>query len=79
MSAKMDNREIAIRLRGVKKQYQLGAIGGGTLQQELQSWWAKKRGREDPNMRIGTDTRLYGQKFCRGTAATHQGTSGKVF
>lgn len=59
----MDNREIAIRLKGVKKQYQLGAIGGSTLQKELQSWWAKKQGKEDPNLLIGSDERLIGQRF----------------
>ena len=59
----METNGLAISMQGVKKQYTLGVIGGTTLQRELQSWWAKKRGREDPNMRIGTDTRLYGQKF----------------
>ena len=43
----------AIRMEGVKKEYRLGAIGGRTLQADLQSWWAQKRGREDPNRRIG--------------------------
>lgn len=43
----------AIRMEGVKKEYRLGAIGGRTLQADLQSWWARKRGREDPNRRIG--------------------------
>ena len=38
------NKEIAIRLSGVKKMYKLGQIGGGTLQGDLQSWWAKVRG-----------------------------------
>ena len=55
--------ELAIRVRGLRKQYRLGTIGGGTLRESLQSWWAKKRGREDPNSRIGVDTRLYGQTF----------------
>ncbi len=59
----MDEKNIAIRLSGVKKQYRLGSIGGRTLQAELQSWWAKKRGREDPNLRIGADPRLAGQTF----------------
>lgn len=56
-------REIAIRLSGVKKRYRLGQIGGGTLRADLQSWWARVRGREDPNLKIGTDTRLIGQTF----------------
>ena len=59
----MENREIAIRLSGVKKRYKLGQIGGGTLQGDLQSWWARVRGREDPNAKIGTDQRLLGQTF----------------
>ena len=59
----MENREIAIQLSGVKKQYKLGQIGGGTLQGDLQSWWARIRGKEDPNTKIGTDQRLVGQTF----------------
>jgi len=55
--------DIAIKLQGVKKQYRLGQIGGGTLQGDLQSWWARKRGKEDPNTKIGTDQRLIGQTF----------------
>ena len=59
----MEKREIAISLSGVKKRYRLGQIGGGTLQGDLQSWWARIRGREDPNTRIGTDPSLAGQTF----------------
>jgi len=59
----MENREIAIRLEGVKKMYKLGQIGGGTLQGDLQSWWARVRGKEDPNTKIGQDQRLIGQTF----------------
>ena len=59
----MENKEIAIRLSGVKKMYRLGQIGGGTLQGDLQSWWARVRGKEDPNTKIGTDQRLVGQTF----------------
>ena len=59
----MENREIAIQLSGVKKMYKLGQIGGGTLTADLQSWWARVRGKEDPNTKIGTDTRLIGQTF----------------
>ena len=59
----MENKEIAIQLSGVKKMYKLGQIGGGTLQGDLQSWWARVRGKEDPNSKIGTDQRLIGQTF----------------
>lgn len=57
------DKKPAIVISGIKKQYRLGAIGGRTLQGELQSWWAKKRGREDPNLKIGADANLIGKKF----------------
>lgn len=49
----MENREVVIRVRELTKEYRLGVIGRDTLQHELQSWWARKRGKEDPNERIG--------------------------
>ena len=52
-----------IEVTGLKKQYKLGQIGGGTLTHDLQSWWARIRGKEDPNTVIGTDQRLFGQTF----------------
>lgn len=47
----MDN--IAIKIENVSKEYRLGAIGGGTLRGDLQTFWAKIRKREDPNTKIG--------------------------
>lgn len=63
METNRDGREIAIQLSGVKKMYKLGQIGGGTLQGDLQSWWARIRGKEDPNTKIGQEQRLVGQNF----------------
>ncbi len=59
------NKIPAIKISNVKKHYKLGQIGGGTLQADLQSWWAKKRGKEDPNIKIGQEdrARLVGQSF----------------
>ena len=75
----MEKENLAIRISGVKKEYRLGNIGGRTLQADLQSWFARKRGREDPNVKIGQDERLVGQKRCRKidpaeTAGTGDGT-----
>lgn len=63
MENTMENRPVALRISGLKKMYKLGQIGGGTLQADLQSWWARVRGKEDPNAMIGQDTRLIGQTF----------------
>src|SRR5574344_1884659 len=37
----------------IGKQYILGSIGTGTLSQDLNRWWARVRGKEDPFLRIG--------------------------
>ena len=58
-----NSRQISIQLSGVKKMYKLGQISGGTLQGDLQSWWARVRGKEDPNIKIGHNQRLVGQTF----------------
>ena len=63
MSGVNDLKPIAIQVSGVKKMYRLGQIGGGSLQADLQSWWARVRGKEDPNTRIGEDQRSNGEAF----------------
>lgn len=53
----------AIKIENLKKQYRLGQIGGGTLRGDLSSWWAKKRGKEDPNLMIGQERIASGDTF----------------
>ena len=38
--------ETAIKIENLSKRYRLGVIGAGTLNADLQSWWAKVRGRK---------------------------------
>ena len=56
-------KEVMIRVSGVKKEYRLGQIGGTTLQEDLQSRWARLRGKEDPNSIIGQEKRMVGQRL----------------
>ncbi len=53
MGEEMEN--IAIKIENVSKEYRLGAIGGGTLRGDIQSFWAKIRHKEDPNAIIGEE------------------------
>lgn len=46
-------KNIAIEFENVSKQYALGTIGTGTLSQDLNRWWARLRGREDPYLKVG--------------------------
>ncbi|MCH5275273.1 MAG: ATP-binding cassette domain-containing protein [Lachnospiraceae bacterium] len=45
-------KETVIDIENLSKKYRLGAIGSGTLTADLQSWWARKRGKEDPNLSL---------------------------
>lgn len=59
----MEENEVVIRVRELSKEYRLGTIGRSTLQHELQSWWAKKRGQPDPNVRVGQNRKGPGETF----------------
>lgn len=45
--------DIAISVENVSKQYRLGEVGTGTISHDLNRWWHKVRGKEDPYLRIG--------------------------
>ena len=60
--------ENVICVEGLYKKYRLGVIGHGTLSHDLQSWWAKIRGKEDPNAEIsvltsGEQAQVVGKDF----------------
>ena len=61
--AEMQKAGLAIRIRGLKKEYRLGQIGRTTLQKEIKRWWARKRGLEDPYLKIGQPKRVIGERF----------------
>ena len=44
-----------IKIEHLSKMYQLGVINNGVLFRDIQSWWALKRGKEDPHSQIGED------------------------
>ena len=43
----------AIEFEHVGKQYRLGTIGTGTISHDLNRWWARVRGKEDPFLKVG--------------------------
>ena len=52
-----------LEIDGISKEYRLGMIGGGTLHGDLTSWFARVRGKEDPNVKIGKEHLAHNQKF----------------
>lgn len=47
--------QTVISVENLYKEYKLGVISHGTLTHDLQSWWARVRGKEDPNSLISTN------------------------
>ena len=47
------NKNIAIKAENISKQYRLGEVGTGTISHDLNRFWAKMRGKEDPFLKIG--------------------------
>lgn len=45
--------EIVIKVENVSKQYRLGQVGTGTISHDLNRWWAKLQGKEDPTLAVG--------------------------
>lgn len=43
----------AIEFNNISKQYRLGQISTGTISHDLNRWWARFRGKEDPYLRVG--------------------------
>lgn len=52
-----------IKTENLTKEYKLGVIGSGTLRHDLQSWYARKRGKDDPNRKIGANQYSAGDRF----------------
>ena len=44
---------VVISVENLSKEYHLGQIGTGTLSDDLKVWWAKKRGKPNPFLKIG--------------------------
>ncbi len=43
-----------IKVENISKTYKLGEVGSGTISNDINAWIAKKRGKENPNSKIGT-------------------------
>jgi lipopolysaccharide transport system ATP-binding protein len=46
-------KNLAIKAENISKQYRLGEVGTGTLSHDLNRFWHKIRGKEDPYLKIG--------------------------
>ena len=45
--------EVILKVENLSKQYRLGLVGTGTISHDLNRWWSKIRGKEDPFLKVG--------------------------
>ena len=45
--------DVILKVENLSKQYRLGTVGTGTISHDLNRWWYKIRGKEDPYLKIG--------------------------
>jgi len=45
--------DVILKVENLSKQYRLGTISTGTISHDLNRWWHKIRGKEDPYLKIG--------------------------
>ncbi|PCH53541.1 MAG: ABC transporter ATP-binding protein [Flavobacteriaceae bacterium] len=45
--------EVILKIENLSKQYRLGTVGTGTISHDLNRWWHKVLGKEDPFLKIG--------------------------
>lgn len=49
----MADTDIILKAENISKQYRLGTVGTGTLSHDLNRWWHRIRGKEDPYLKVG--------------------------
>ncbi|NRB59424.1 MAG: ABC transporter ATP-binding protein [Winogradskyella sp.] len=49
----MIDSDVILKVENLSKQYRLGLIGTGTISHDLNRWWNKIKGKEDPYLKIG--------------------------
>lgn len=49
----MEDKDIILKVEDISKQYRLGLVGTGTISHDLNRWWSRIRGKEDPYLKVG--------------------------
>lgn len=45
--------DVILKAENISKQYRLGLVGTGTISHDLNRWWNRIRGKEDPFLKVG--------------------------
>jgi lipopolysaccharide transport system ATP-binding protein len=47
--------DTVIKIENLSKQYRLGLVGSDTFKEDINRWWCKIRGKEDPFLKLGVE------------------------
>ena len=67
-----------IKVENLTKEYRLGVIATGALYKDLQSFWARIRGRQDPNTLLGTSSAQSSDSFLALNNITFDVAKGEI-
>ncbi|WP_111683853.1 ABC transporter ATP-binding protein [Winogradskyella tangerina] len=45
--------EVILKVENLGKQYRLGLVGTGTISHDINRWWSRVRGKDDPYLKVG--------------------------
>ncbi|MDJ1491723.1 ABC transporter ATP-binding protein [Cytophagaceae bacterium DM2B3-1] len=54
---------VVVKVENVSKKYHLGKTGTNSLKGDIQRWWARKQGKEDPFSKVVEASQLQGEEF----------------
>lgn len=63
--------DIVISVENLTKEYRIGTISHRTFQRDLQAWWARLRGKEDPNLPVDGGRRKKLEQFADENGIIH--------
>jgi lipopolysaccharide transport system ATP-binding protein len=69
--------DVVIQVDRLSKQYRLGTIGGKRLVDDVNRWWAKLRGKEDPLSKVGSEVRSRKSEAGKQKSEVSASVSGK--
>ncbi len=47
--------QTVLKVENISKQYRLGQLGTGTISHDINRWWHKTRGKQDPYLKVGDE------------------------
>jgi hypothetical protein len=71
--------DVVISVENISKEYRLGTVSHNTMKKDMESWWARMRGKEDPNALIDSTSNTSTHQRFNCTSRPLLGSSRHLF